>query len=546
MVYNQSSNEIWMVFMALLSADNSWFDLDHSRPFDVHTWSDYSEVNSFVGTIYDVYFSQDHALSNIGKHHLKKVLIDLYVTWLDDPDLCIGFDLMPSKYKGNLRYNNLKITRTTIDVVKALSNAGLIDYVRGFRDRREGGQSRKARMKATTTLIDQFNDAKINRFDIGFAIRIPKDRRLRPYEPVVMRIKKVDDLGRKINEDVEYEDTPKIQKMRKVLNNYNLLLVYHHIDLSNNDARCVESKGKRIWINQQDKYTRRIFNNNKWNNGGRFYGGFWQRVPSEYRPFIRIDGKRTIEVDYSAHHPVLLYARKGINYWKDIETDPYIIEQKAPYDHPVWQRDILKILLLTALNCSNDMEAIRAARAEIYEDHRDKLRGIRLEDNILIDALAALREKHRPIKDLIARGRGIELQYLDSQISEQIIKEFTKDNIPVLCVHDSYIVWEEYANDLHEVVNDAWRKLSRLSKKEITEDVFGTPMPTNVKSKQIGYFDEEIDHEEEGGGKRHQEILALKASEYVSQRHIDDLKAFEEWRDRPDNQETMRVMGLKQ
>ena len=46
--------------------------------------------------------------------------------------------------------------------------------------------------------------------------------------------------------------------------------------------------------------------------------------------------------------------------------------------------------------------------------------------------------------------------------------------------------------------------------------------------------------------KRHQEILALKASEYVSQRHIDDLKAFEEWRDRPDNQETMRVMGLKQ
>ena len=71
-------------------------------------------------------------------------------------------------------------------------------------------------------------------------------------------------------------------------------------------------------------------------------------------------------------------------------------------------------------------------------------------------------------------------------------------------------------------------------------------MPTNVKSKQIGYFDEEIDHEEEGGEKRHQEILALKASEYVSQRLIDDLKAFEEWRDRPDNQETMRVMGLKQ
>ena len=86
--------------MALLRADDSWFDLDHSRPFDVHTWSDYSGVNSFVGTIHDAYFSQDHALSNIGKHHLKKVLIDLYVTWLDDPDLCIGFDLMPANTKA--------------------------------------------------------------------------------------------------------------------------------------------------------------------------------------------------------------------------------------------------------------------------------------------------------------------------------------------------------------------------------------------------------------------------------------------------------------
>ena len=55
-------------------------DYSYSRLFDVHIWSDYSEVNLFVNLIYHDRFSKSRT-NNVKKKHLKKVLIDLYVAW---------------------------------------------------------------------------------------------------------------------------------------------------------------------------------------------------------------------------------------------------------------------------------------------------------------------------------------------------------------------------------------------------------------------------------------------------------------------------------
>jgi hypothetical protein len=52
----------------------------------------------------------------------------------------------------------------------------------------------------------------------------------------------------------------------------------------------------------------RVFNNSSFKQGGRFYGAWWQSVPREYRGLIRINGKPTVELDYRAIHPRILYA----------------------------------------------------------------------------------------------------------------------------------------------------------------------------------------------------------------------------------------------
>ena len=523
--------------MALYEAKDAHWALNHSRQLDVHTWSDHPEVNKFVNVIHQTYFKGSRSLTGIQKHALKKVLIDLYVAWLQDPEMCIGFYLGSGYYRVSSRYNALKIGDKTGFIAMCLSDLDLVDVAKGFFD--EQWASRNSRMKATPKLIRYFKDAKINKFDIGYVLHKPEDQRLRSYEPIIMRIKTDDGRGNELKEDVEYEDTPETIRMRGVLMDYNFMLVQHHIDLCNTDVPWVDhkkeknqrGKPKRTYISHHDKFTHRVFNNNRWDHGGRFYGGFWQTIPSTSRPHIRISGRRTIEVDYSSHHPALLYAQRDINYWSEIGTDPYEINTDA--NHPVWQRKYLKDLLLIAINAKTDRKAFGAFIKEHVKGHKE-LHGVFTYD-ILGAALDALRRKHEPIADLIGTGKGIELQYLDSQITEMIITEFMAVEIPVLAVHDSYIVWEEHADDLRDVMNEAWRKLSSLPDNKLVEEVFGSDMPTAVKTKQIGYFDEEFDHEEEGGGERHLEITAIKNNEYVSQRYLDDLDSFNQWKERTFN-----------
>ena len=115
--------------------------------------------------------------------------------------------------------------------------------------------------------------------------------------------------------------------MRSVLGKYNQLLSNTHIDIFDLELPVLEiGSGKRkmrLQINQRDKFVRRIFNNSRWDQGGRFYGGWWQRCPKDYRKKIKMDGMMTAEIDFSGLHIVMLYGQQGINYWAEINEDPY-------------------------------------------------------------------------------------------------------------------------------------------------------------------------------------------------------------------------------
>ena len=111
-------------------------DYEHSRPLDVHKWSDHPEVNAFVDKIYEEHIHLSGTNIQIKKKHLKVVLLDLYVAWSDDPDLNIAVHMSMNAYsdgtvsgKGKSRYNALNIKVSTIDVVHLLHASGLIGLI---------------------------------------------------------------------------------------------------------------------------------------------------------------------------------------------------------------------------------------------------------------------------------------------------------------------------------------------------------------------------------------------------------------------------------
>ena len=171
------------------NSDTNNINYMNSRPLDVHTWSDYSEVNDFVDDIYLLLKSiKGHKKGN--KRLLKVLLLDLYVAWCADPDLKIMFSRDNNAYKAKSRYNELHISKKIRGIVDVLVAEGIVYEKQGFNDRVRG-VAFQSRLWATDGLIEQFKAARFSQFQIHSH---------EAREPVVLR-----DKAKKDIEDLFYK-----------------------------------------------------------------------------------------------------------------------------------------------------------------------------------------------------------------------------------------------------------------------------------------------------------------------------------------------------
>ena len=234
-------------------------DYTNARPLDVHRWSEYPEVNDFV----DYVFTDLKAVNGnaqISKKLVKLILLDLYVAWCADSRLMLMFSRDNNAYKSKSRYNELHIGKKIIGIVDALIANGVIGQKLGFNDR-VSGIGFQSRLWASDKLITLFEKARFNQFYISHH---------EDWEPIVLR--------NEFKDAQEYRDTSETKRMRSVLLDYIKILEQTHIDIYDLKTSVLTigggKKKMRLQINQQDKRVRRIFNNSRWDQGGRFYGGW--------------------------------------------------------------------------------------------------------------------------------------------------------------------------------------------------------------------------------------------------------------------------------
>ncbi|MDA8983461.1 hypothetical protein N9H20_03415 [Planktomarina temperata] len=438
--------------------NNAPRDYDNSRVLDVHIWSNYPEVNDFISKIYEAYFSKQNGKKSIAKKHIKVVLLDLYVAWLDDPDLCLAIHMTRDHYSKNFgtntsRYNELNISAKTIGVVKTLKENGLIGFKEGF-ERQEGFSSgRISRIWAEPPLVRLFEKSALNEF----MIYSHNDR-----ETIVLK----DSDKNKI----DYPETEETESQRYVVQYYNELLERTFIDIgSANSPRLeiVKNKGSKnpnmphyVNIQHRGKFTHRVFNNSSFTESGRFYGGFWQRIGEDYRTQILINDEETVELDFSSLHPVLAYATAGVDYWQEYPNmDVYDIPVDG-IDNRKIARLVIKKLFLLGLNAPNNDVLFRAFRSEFdYSSLGDF--QYEFTDAVLSKLLDSIKAKHPTIADQIAAGVGTKLMNLDSKIVEFVIERFLTTNTPVLCVHDSFIVQRSQRDRLVTAMTDAFAHVTK-------------------------------------------------------------------------------------
>jgi len=214
-------------------------------------------------------------------------------------------------------------------------------------------------------------------------------------------------------------------------------------------------------LNYSRKRLHRSFLDRRFDRGGRFYGAFYQNLPKEYRQKIMIDGLPTLELDYSALHPNLLYYYAGVDPPKG---DLYELD-----DYSKGARKFIKSFFLKMINSPSPYEAKGSIREDAFVKKKVKIPKElgKIEDKDLDPLIEKLLEKHEPLKKYIFKVKdlGNILQNVDSRIVESVLLYFAKKGIPVLPLHDSFRINAGAYKTLEEVMN------------RVIEENFRIPIP---------------------------------------------------------------------
>lgn len=196
----------------------------------------------------------------------------------------------------------------------------------------------------------------------------------------------------------------------------------------------------------------RVFNNSRFNEGGRFYGADYQGESEIERSKILINRSAIIEVDYSGLHGRMIYQYYEKTDYKD---DPYLIKN---YDE---LRPAFKKMFQMCINATGRKSSLGAFKEGLREDkHGWEIAKLMKRFNASAEWLYdMLFKKHERISKYFSTGVGIKLQYVDSQIAESVLKHFTHREIACLCIHDSFIVPEKYKDELIEVMKREYKRI---------------------------------------------------------------------------------------
>ncbi len=459
----------------------------YSRPLDVHRLSEYPEVQAVMSHLFD----DMKSLNLIGKSprakvlkHLKVVVLDLYIAYLQDPKLFIGYPRSPRSFAKGTRFNQLFIGyRPMMRVVDGLEDLGFIENHKGFfdQDRQTGFQSR---MRATPSLIDLIEKGDVTPLMVSYDLG----------ETIILR--DTDD------NDLSFPETEETRAISDQVTSYNEFLSEHRISLSldTEEIRKVLLRTRSSSIDYTRTQLCRIFSQD-FTSGGRYYKGWWQEVPSELRRYITIDGENCSELDYSGQSLGLLYAFKGHERaWLKGEGDPYAIEGGIGVD-----RALMKQVFITCVNAASRDQAVLSIRGDINKGYK----GIN-STTVFIDRLIDKSiDNHPDIAECFFSSAWAGLQYQDSKIAEYVLKHMQAYGYVALPIHDSFVTQDNHLGQLFSLMKEAYRMLGVGSVPDIKREVGAN---SNPEDRSFQLLQELMEKESQSLEK---ELEAIKALEKV-------------------------------
>ncbi len=362
--------------------------------------------------------------SNVRKH-LKFILQHLVRVENYATDYATSYSRNNNAYRDGIA-NPLRLkVRSLKSVIDRLAELGLVECHMGFND--VVTRARLSRVLATQAMRLLMDEHEL------LSIR---STQLLPHDGVILKnVQK---------QAVWYEETQETRRMKADLSEYNEFIGQQQVEIFNPEV------DRPYFLDAVKSF--RIFNNSSFFKGGRFYGPWWETCPKADRRRITINGEQLVELDYKANHVFLLYHLTATEMPESIRSDPYRWNETIP-------RDVAKKVFMLAVNCHSETEAWRSLFQyyssltgnirERWEPYSRCLHYYRM-------AVGALVRAHPNLQGHIHQGRGLGLQFMDSQIAERILLSMTRQSLPTLGIHDSFLIQTRYEAALQEAMEEAY------------------------------------------------------------------------------------------
>ena len=361
--------------------------------------------------------------------HVSCILANLLLLIFDRKGEFVYYSRDNNFYKDILRYNPNRISvRKIKKVIELLIKYNFINHRNGNNNKYSRHLSYRSRFRPTLKFYQLLRRHPLQRKHICKALS----------DIIILKNNK------KYKKD--YIDNEYTNKIRGECSSYNLSLEHCKINLKR--IKPVNFYLKTKDIDFKNKHYKRIFNGD-FNKGGRFYGPWWLGIPSELRQYILINNNKTVEYDYSSLIIHQIYSEVGLNYFEEnaYSEDPYLLDGV-----PDTERKINKAIIQIGLNC-DDLDSLNKALLSQYK--KGKLIGNKPKKKEIERRLNIFKEMNPKISDYVYSKCALRFQYQDSEIVRKIVNKCSRYLIPVLSVHDSFIVEETNSNFIIDTMNSA-------------------------------------------------------------------------------------------
>ena len=234
---------------------------------------------------------------------------------------------------------------------------------------------------------------------------------------------------------IEKEKTEEVKRKEAELQDYNQYLKHQQIKTGDKVLDCSLLAS---------------YNRGSWECNGRLYTKQGQQnISKQEREAITINGKATIELDFSCLHVNMLYQANGM----ELQGDAYDFDS---------DRTRAKTAILRAIDSKSRNSALYSVTAYLAGVPEGDKATPEQVAKYLPEAeklLEMAEQRHAAIKEQLYKDQGLHLQNQDAEIMMHIIRELQRRKIVALPVHDSVIVAKEREQEARKVMRTEYKKV---------------------------------------------------------------------------------------